>query len=222
MMINSMRSSLLKILEREFENKEISLSVSDWILSSNEKFHLSFYSRPVMEHLIIPELAYLDKKLERVSSVVKSIENGLDNLKDEVKGIEQFDRNDSYGVALKAKRIQRLTKRLAESIERSLTMSSADFKEITKRIPRFKYPTVDYYYDCTQDTIELVNSCIKSNDVITYRVPHLSFLKSSSGNKVELYSSFRLAPKMGHGNSIKAEIVENKFIVNSNHQIWIS
>lgn len=83
-MNNNIRKELIAILDLELENNEISQALFEGLLVNEKCFDLSFYEPPIIETDAIPELKYLDKKIDRLKDTIAILEKGLDELKSRV------------------------------------------------------------------------------------------------------------------------------------------
>ena len=221
-MNNNIREELIAILELELENNEISQALFEGLLVNEKCFDLSFYEPPIINMGSIPELKYLDKKIDRLKDAISILEKGVDELRSRVSMLDEMTlEHDVYAYTTKVRGIGIRGRRFGNEIQSLLTTSSADLKQVTRNIPRSYSWTVPYYYHCDKG-IKKVENTIRCNDTISYQVPHFSILKSSTADSIKYFSSFRFASKVGHGTSSIAKVANEKLEVIRSGQTWIS
>tara|TARA_B100000900_G_scaffold413592_2_gene437966 strand:- start:546 stop:1211 length:666 start_codon:yes stop_codon:yes gene_type:complete len=221
-MSNNIDLEVIQILNHEFENNEISEVVFNNVLREQKgPYHLSFYQPPQLSEDEIPELKWMDNKIERLSRTIDSIQESLNGLKEKLHKLQNADDNIYStghrlgGLALKSKRLGNMT-------QKELGQCARDIKQITKLIPRPNSWRVEKYYLCEGNSAKLIDSGIFCNGTNGYGITHYSFLRSSTVQSIKLFTSFRMAPKAGHGTSTTAHILNGKLIVSSSDQTWIS
>lgn len=221
-MNNNIREELIAILNLELENNEISQPLFEGLLVNEKCFDLSFYEPPIIETDAIPELKYLDKKIDRLKDTIAILENGLGELKSRVSKLDEMTlEHDVYAYTSKVRGIGIRARRFGNEIQSLLGQSSADLKQVTRNIPRSHFWSVPYFYHY-DNGITKVESAIRCTDVLAYKVPHFSILKSSCVDRINYFSSFRLASKVGHGASSIAKITNGNLEVIRSGQTWIS
>jgi len=221
-MNNNIREELIAILDLELKNNEISQALFEGLLVNEKCFDLSFYEPPIIDTDAIPELKYLDKKIDRLKDTISILEKGLDELKSRVLKLDEMNlEHDIYAYTSKVRGIGIRGRRFGNEIQSLLGQSNADLKQVTRNIPRSHTWSVPYFYHCEKE-ITKVESTIRCNDVVAYQVPHFSILKSSCSDAIKYFSSFRLASMVGHGASSLAKITDGNFEVIRSGQTWIS
>jgi len=221
-MNNNIREELIAILDLELENNEISQALFEGLLVNEKCFGLSFYEPPIIETDTIPELKYLDKKIDRLKDTIAILEKGLNELKSRVLKLDEMTlEHDVYAYTSKVRGIGIRGRRFGNEIQSLLGQSSADLKQVTKNIPRPHFWSAPYFYHC-DNGITKVESAIRCTDVVAYQVPHFSILKTSCIDRIKYFSSFRLASKVGHGTSSIAKITDGNLEVIRSGQTWIS
>lgn len=217
-----MREELIDILKLELQNSEISEVIFEGLLAAEQCLDLSFYERPTLDEKSIPELHYLDKKIDRLRNTLTILENRIEDLKSRVLDLDEMQlEHDPYAYTAKVRGIGIKTRRFGNELKSLLSESSADLKQVTRNIPRSYSWTVPYFYHYDEG-IKKVESTIRCSDTVAYQVPHISILKSSTADSIEYFSSFRFASKLGHGKSTTAKIIDNKLTVIHSGQTWIS
>lgn len=220
--MNNIREELIAILELELENNENSQALFEGLLANVKCFDLSFYEPPVIDVGSIPELKYLNKKINRLKDTISILENGVDDLRRRVSTLDEMTlEHDVYAYTSKVRGIGVLGRRFGNEIQSLLSQSSTDLKQVTRNIPRSHSWTVPYFYHCDKAIVKVENS-IRYNDVVAYQVPHFSILKSSTADSIEYFSSYRWASKVGHGTSSIAKITDGNLEVIRSGQSWIS
>ena len=221
-MNNNIKEELIAILDFELENNEISQALFEDLLVNEKCFDLSFYEPPVLDLNTIPELKYLDKKIDRLKDTFATLEKGVDELRSRVSLLDEMTlEHDAYAYTSKVRGIGIRCRRFGNDIQSLLNQSSADLKQVTRNIPRSHSWSAPYFYHCDKG-ITKVASTIRCNDVVAYQVPHFSILKSSCADTIKYFSSFRLAPKVGHGTFSLAKITNANLEVIRSRQTWIS
>ena len=221
-MNNNMREELIAILKLELQNNEISQAVFEGVLANEKCFDLSFYEPPVINEDSVPELKYLDKKIDRLKDTISVLEKGVEELRIQILMLDEMDiERDVYEYTSKVRGIGIRGRRFGNEIQSLLGQSSADLKQVTKNIPRSHFWSAPYFYHC-DNGITKVESEIRCNDVVAYQVPHFSILKTSCVDRIKYFSSFRLASKVGHGTSSIAKITNGNLEVIRSGQTWIS
>ena len=221
-MNNNIKEELIAIFDFELENNEISRGLIEGLLVNDKCFDLSFYETPVINQDTIPELKYLDKKIERLKDTISILEKGVNELKSRVSLLDEMTlEHDAYAYTSKVRGIGIRGRRFGNEIQSLLNQSSADLKQVTRNIPRFRSWTAPYFYHC-DSVITKVESTIRCNDVIAYQVPHISILKTSCTDTIKYFSSFRWAPKVGHGTFSLAKITNGNLEEIRSRQTWIS
>ena len=221
-MNNNIREELIAILDLELENNEISQALFEGLLVNEKCFDLSFYEPPIIETDAIPELKYLDKKIDRLKDTIAILEKGLGELKSRVSKLDEMTlEHDVYAYTSKVRGIGIRGRRFGNEIQSLLGQSSADLKQVTRNVTRSHSWTVPYFYRCDKEIIKIENT-IRCNDTVAYQVPHFSILKTSCVDRIKYFSSFRLASKVGHGTSSIAKITDGNLEVIRSGQTWIS
>lgn len=221
-MNNNIKKELIAILDFELENNEISQALFEGLLVSEECFDLSFYEPPVIDLVTIPELKFLDKKIDRLKDAISILEKGVDELRSHVSLLDEMTlENDVYAYISKVRGIGIRARRLGSEMQSLFHQSSADLKQVTRNIPRSHSWSSPYFYRY-DDGVTKAESTIRCNDVVAYQVPHFSILKSSCADTIKYFSSFRLAPKVGHGTFSLAKITNGNLEVIRSRQTWIS
>ena len=221
-MSNNIGIEVIEILNQELENTEISEVVFNDILKEQKgPYHLSFYQPPVLSEDEIPELKWIDNKMERLSLTIDSIQESLNGLKEKLLKLQDSDDN-IYSTGQRLGGIASKSRRLGNMAQNELGQCARDIRQITRQIPRPNFWRVEKYYLCEGNSAKLIEGGIYCNDTNGYGITHYSFLKSSSVQCIKFFTSFRMAPKVGHGTSTTAHILNDRLIISSSGQTWIS